>query len=237
MWVYLFNMGAGKADAKNRGEDFCEEFFLHEKFLRRNRNYKFTFKNITHFFNMHLLIGLGNFGREYEATRHNFGFMLLDQIVEDYGLVAQSKKFKSEVFSGEIDGKKVVAIKPQTYMNLSGEAALAAASFYKIAPKNILVFHDDFDLELARIKVKIGGGHAGHNGLKSIDGAIGKDYMRLRLGIGRPENSEFETADYVLGKFTRDEINLIKKTNEKISDLIGELLEGRADGFLNKFYL
>ncbi|MBP7710674.1 MAG: aminoacyl-tRNA hydrolase [Rickettsiales bacterium] len=186
---------------------------------------------------MHLLVGLGNIGREYELTRHNFGFILLDQIVEDWGLVPQSKKFKSEVFTGEIDGQKIVAIKPQTYMNLSGEAVLAAASFYKIAPKNILVFHDDLDLDLARIKVKTGGGNAGHNGLKSIDAAIGKDYMRLRLGIGRPENSEFETADYVLSKFTRDEIDLVKKTNEKISDLIGELLEGRPDSFLNKLYL
>jgi PTH1 family peptidyl-tRNA hydrolase len=186
---------------------------------------------------MHLLIGLGNIGREYELTRHNFGFLLLDQIVEDYGLVAQSKKFKSEVFAGTIDGKKVIALKPQTFMNLSGAAVLAAASFYKIAPKNILVFHDDLDLAPAKIKVKIGGGNAGHNGLKSIDESIGKDYMRLRLGIGRPQNAEFETADYVLGKFSRDEMELIKKTNEKISDLIGELLESRPDSFLNKFYL
>ncbi len=186
---------------------------------------------------MHLLIGLGNIGREYELTRHNFGFLLLDQIVEDYGLVAQSKKFKSEVFLGTIDDKKVIALKPQTFMNLSGAAVLAAASFYKIAPKNIVVFHDDLDLAPAKIKVKIGGGNAGHNGLKSIDEAIGKDYMRLRLGIGRPQNAEFETADYVLGKFNRDEMELVKKTNEKISDLIGELLEARPDSFLNKFYL
>lgn len=186
---------------------------------------------------MHLLIGLGNIGREYQLTRHNFGFLLLDQIVADYGLVAQSKKFKSEVFTGEIDGKKVVAIKPQTFMNLSGEAVLAAASFYKIAPKDILVFHDDLDLAPVKIKVKIGGGNAGHNGLKSIDEVIGKDYMRLRLGIGRPENSEFETADYVLGKFSRDEMELVKKTNEKISDLIGELLEGKVDVFLNQLHL
>lgn len=186
---------------------------------------------------MHLLVGLGNIGREYESTRHNFGFMLLDQIIEDYGLVAQSKKFKSEVFSGEIDGKKVIALKPQTYMNLSGGAVLQAASFYKIAPKNILVLHDDLDLAPMKIRVKIGGGHAGHNGLRSIDEAIGKEYMRVRLGIGRPQNAEFETADYVLGKFSREEMELVEKTNKKISDLFGELLEGRVEGFMNKFYL
>jgi peptidyl-tRNA hydrolase, PTH1 family len=186
---------------------------------------------------MHLLVGLGNIGREYELTRHNFGFILLDQIIEDYGFLAQSKKFKSEVFSGEINAKKIIAIKPQTYMNLSGEAVLAAASFYKIAPKNIIVFHDDLDLALGRIKVKIGGGNAGHNGLKSIDAAIGKEYLRLRLGISRPANSDFETADYVLSKFGREEIDLVKKTNEKISDLLAELLAGRLDEFLNKMQL
>jgi PTH1 family peptidyl-tRNA hydrolase len=186
---------------------------------------------------MHLLVGLGNVGREYDSTRHNFGFLLLDQIIKDYGLKAQSSKFKSEVFSGEINEKKIVALKPQTFMNLSGAAVLAAASFYKIEPKNILVLHDDLDLNLAKIKVKIGGGNAGHNGLKSIDAAIGKDYMRLRLGISRPENSEFETANYVLGKFNKSELEIVQKTNEKISDLIGELLKGRAQEFSNKFYL
>lgn len=186
---------------------------------------------------MHLLVGLGNFGREYEMTRHNFGFLLLDQIVEDYGLQAQSKKFKSEVFTGEIDGEKVIALKPQTYMNLSGISVLQAASFYKIEPKNILVFHDDLDLAFGKIKVKIGGGSAGHNGLKSIDEMLGKEYMRLRLGIGRPENKEFETADYVLGKFSKLEIEQVKKINEKISDLLSELFEGKMDGFLNKFHL
>jgi peptidyl-tRNA hydrolase, PTH1 family len=183
---------------------------------------------------MYLLVGLGNFGREYELTRHNFGFMLLDQIIEDYGLVQQSNKFKSEVFSGEIVGNKIIAIKPQTFMNLSGEAVLSAAGFYKIPVKNILVFHDDLDLDFARIKVKIGGGNAGHNGLKSIDGAIGKDYMRVRLGIGRPKNSEFETSDYVLGKFTKDEMNVVQETNRKISDFLEELLNGQLDKFANQ---
>lgn len=186
---------------------------------------------------MHLLVGLGNIGREYDSTRHNFGFLLLDQIVADYGFKAQSKKFKSEVFSGEIDGKKIVALKPQTFMNRSGVSVLEAMSFFKIAPKNILVLHDDLDLALGKIKVKTGGGHAGHNGLRSIDEMIGKDYMRLRLGIGRPENKEFETADYVLGKFGKDEMEVVEKVNEKISDFIGEILEGRADTFLNKFHL
>jgi len=186
---------------------------------------------------MHLIVGLGNIGREYEKTRHNFGFLLLDQIIEDYGFSAQSKNFKSEIFTGEIDGNKVVSIKPQTFMNRSGIAVSQIASFYKIETKNIIVLHDDLDLELGRVKVKVGGGNGGHNGLKSIDEMVGKNYLRVRLGIGRPQNAEFATSDFVLGKFSLEEMQKVGKVNERISDLAGELLEGRLDGFMNKFYL
>ncbi len=186
---------------------------------------------------MFLLVGLGNIGSEYELTRHNFGFLLLDKIVDDYGFTAQSKKFKSEVFSGTIANQKVLAIKPQTYMNRSGTAVIEAINFYKIDLKNVIVFHDDLDLPLGKIKVKIGGGHAGHNGLRSIDECCGKDYWRLRLGIGRPQNQEYETADYVLGRFGAEEMKLVEKTNLKISDLIEEMIEGKAESFMNKFYL
>jgi PTH1 family peptidyl-tRNA hydrolase len=229
-------VGARKnAKAKNRNQNVREKSFLHEFFFGRIRS---AFSKKSHsFFNMYLLVGLGNIGREYELTRHNFGFLLLNKIIEDYSLSAQGQKFKSEVFSGEINGEKIIAIKPQTFMNLSGAAIAAAAQFYKIELKNILVLHDDLDLELGKIKIKTGGGHAGHNGLRSIDENIGKDYMRLRLGIGRPANKEFETADYVLGKFTKEEKTVVEKTNEKISKLIGEILAGRADSFLNKFYV
>jgi len=121
-------------------------------------------------------------------------------------------------------------------MNLSGSSVTAAAQFYKIAPAKILVLHDDLDLELGRVKIKVGGGHAGHNGLRSIDENIGKEYMRLRLGIGRPANEGFEVSDYVLGKFSKDEKRIMEEVNEKISKLISEILAGRADSFLNKFH-
>ncbi len=185
---------------------------------------------------MHLIVGLGNIGTEYERTRHNFGFLLFDQIIEDYGFSFQSKNFKSEIFAGEIAGEKVIAIKPQTFMNRSGIAVSQVASFYKIETKNIIVLHDDLDLELARIKVKIGGGNGGHNGLKSIDEMAGKNYMRLRLGIGRPQHLGFETSDYVLGKFTNEEMIAVEKVNGKISDLFEELVIGKIDGFMNKLY-
>lgn len=186
---------------------------------------------------MHLIVGLGNPGREYETTRHNFGFLTLDKIIDDYHFSNQGKKFKSEVFSGEINGQKILALKPQTFMNRSGGAVIEAANFYKIAPSNIIVLHDDVDLEFGRLKVKIGGGHGGHNGLRSIDEVIGKDYVRIRLGVGRPANKEFDTADYVLGKFLKEEMSQLEKINEKISKNFGEILEGKLDGFVNRFYL
>lgn len=169
---------------------------------------------------MHLIIGLGNIGKEYAKTRHNFGFLALDQIIDDYRLEAAGKKFSSEVFVGEIAGKKVIALKPQTYMNNSGIAALEAAKFYKIAPQNIIVIHDEIDIPLGKIKTKIGGGSAGHNGLKSLDSTIGKEYWRIRLGVGRPENKEFEVADYVLSKFNKDETVIVDEIKQTVSDSI-----------------
>ena len=188
--------------------------------------------------NTNLLVGLGNIGPEYEFTRHNFGFLLLDQIISDYKFnKIADKKFHSEVFSGEISGKKIIAIKPHTFMNRSGTAVLETANFYKIDLTHIFVLHDEIDLELGRIRVKVGGGNAGHNGLKSIDEMMGKTYTRLRLGVGRPQNKEYEVSDYVLGKFSKAELEVVKKTNQKISPMIGDLLEGEGDKFVNGFYL
>jgi len=186
---------------------------------------------------MHLLIGLGNLGLEYEATRHNFGFLLLDQIIEEYRFTKIGKKFSSEVFSGEISGHKIIALKPQTYMNNSGLAALPAMQFYKITPENIIAFHDEIDLAFGKIKVKLGGGNAGHNGLKSLDENIGKNYWRLRLGVGRPENKNFEIADYVLSKFTNEELEAVFAINKKISSLMPLLLANKSELFVNDFAL
>jgi PTH1 family peptidyl-tRNA hydrolase len=184
---------------------------------------------------MHILVGLGNIGAEYAYTRHNFGFLLLDKIIADYKLTQSSKKSLNEIFTGEIAGQKIIAIKPQTYMNRSGEAVLAIRDFYKIPLQNILVFHDDVDLELGKVKAKIGGGSAGHNGLKSIDEIIEKDYLRLRLGIGRPENKEFKISDYVLSKFSEDEIKIVEMVNRKASNLLATLLNGKITEFMNQF--
>ncbi len=186
---------------------------------------------------MYLLVGLGNCGQEYKNTRHNFGFLLIDKIIASHKLILHGKKFKSEFFVGEISNIKIIALKPQTFMNLSGSAILEAINFYKIPLQNIIVFHDDIDLDFAKIKYKIGGGNGGHNGLKSIDENIGKEYARIRLGIGRPSNFNYEISEYVLSKFSKEELEIIDKINQKISDNFLELLNKNPQNFLNKIHL
>jgi PTH1 family peptidyl-tRNA hydrolase len=161
---------------------------------------------------MYLLVGLGNRGIEYENTRHNFGFLLIDKIIARHKLISQGKKFKSDFFVGEIFGKKVLALKPQTFMNLSGLAVLEAIKFYKIPLQNVIIFHDDLDLAFAKIKYKIGGGNGGHNGLKSIQQNFSSnDFEKIKIGIGRPNSKDpNEVADYVLEKFPEC-INFIHK--------------------------
>ncbi len=186
-------------------------------------------------FSMFLLVGLGNPGSKYQSTKHNFGFLLADKIVENFKLETLGNKFGGQLFSGTISNQKVLLIKPQDYMNNSGAAVLSSCAFYKIPPEKIIVFHDDLDLELGRIKAKIGGGNAGHNGLKDIDDKIGKNYVRVRLGIGRPENKEYEIADYVLSKFSNDELKTVEIINQKIVKILPIILDGKLEEFMNQF--
>ena len=184
---------------------------------------------------MFLIVGLGNPGSQYQHTKHNLGFISIDQIVQNFQLEALGKKFGGQVFLGKIFDQKIIAMKPQEYMNNSGSAILSISSFYKIIPERIIVFHDDLDLELGRVKVKVGGGNAGHNGLKDIDSKIGKNYLRVRLGIGRPINKEFEISDYVLGKFSNEEMEIVQKVNQKIIKIFSLILDGKSEEFMNKF--
>jgi PTH1 family peptidyl-tRNA hydrolase len=186
---------------------------------------------------MYLLVGLGNFGKEYENTRHNYGFLLIDKIISRYNLDYFGKKFKSDCYQGTINEKKVFVIKPNTFMNLSGHALQEVIKFFKISLGEIIVFHDDLDIEIGRVKYKIGGGSGGHNGLKSIDENIGKDYARVRLGIGKPLDLRYEIAEYVLAKFSSDELKIVDKINQKIVDNILYLINGDSVNFLNKIYL
>jgi len=154
---------------------------------------------------MWLIAGLGNPGPTYALNRHNIGFIALDILLAQIlPMASWRKKFQSECAEATMNGQKILLLKPQTFMNLSGDAVQAAAQFYKIPPEQILVLHDELDVPFGRVKVKRGGGAGGHNGLRSIDSHIGQDYYRLRLGIGHPGDKN-KVSNYVLGDFSRAE--------------------------------
>ncbi|MFV0564058.1 aminoacyl-tRNA hydrolase [Malaciobacter mytili] len=153
-----------------------------------------------------LIVGLGNIGDKYVLTRHNIGFMIIDEMIKNLKTSSINKSnFKADVYKSSYD----LFVKSKTYMNLSGEAVIAIKNYYKIENEEIIVIHDDLDLPFGTVKFKIGGGHGGHNGLKSLDCHIGKDYIRVRVGIGKPENKE-DVANYVLSNFSKEELNRLK---------------------------
>ena len=177
---------------------------------------------------MLLLVGLGNPSPDNEHNRHNIGFKVIDAINKKFSLSKQKPKFKGLLTTGIIEDKKVYAIKPLTFMNNSGQAIRELIEYFKIDLKDVFVFHDDLDIEFGKIKAKFAGSSAGHNGIESIDKFIGKDYSRIRIGIGRPD-SEDEVADHVLKNFNDEEkeqmIHTIKKITSSISILIDKKLE------------
>ena len=179
---------------------------------------------------MLLLVGLGNPGSNYTNTRHNIGFKIIDAINSHFKLSKQKPKFKGLLTTGNIESKKIYAIKPLTFMNNSGTAIKELIDYFKIDSKDVFVFHDDMDIDFGKIKAKFGGGSAGHNGIESIDKFIGKDYSRVRIGIGKPKGS-IEVADYVLQNFDEEEAIGIKKISENITDSISILVEKKLDLF------
>lgn len=185
--------------------------------------------------NIYLFVGLGNIGAQLDKTHHNFGFMCVDKIIDKFNFSNHEVKFKADLYTGIIDGKKVIIAKPRTYMNSSGIAVAQIKNFYKIHIENIFVFHDDLDLEFCRVKVKLGGGSGGHNGIKSIDENIGKNYNRIRLGIGRPEHKD-DVINFVLKKFNSDELKQIDILTNKIADNVTELFKDNKDNFINKIH-
>lgn len=185
---------------------------------------------------MKLLVGLGNPGATYARTRHNIGFMAADELVRRYSLSDWKSRFKGQIAEGSLAGQRVLVLKPETYMNLSGESVLSACSFYKLTPQDIIVFHDDLDLKPGQLRVKTGGSAGGHNGLKSIDAHIGVDYMRVRIGIGRPVDKR-TVADFVLGRFSPSEADLITPLIEDVVRCIDPLINGDSGRFLNEVAL
>lgn len=163
-----------------------------------------------------LVVGLGNPGGEYSHTRHNVGFMAIDAIAGD-GVKWKSEKNALTV-RGEIDGRRVILAKPQTFMNNSGVAVQGLMTFYKIPLENLIVIHDDMDIPVGDCREKIGGGSAGHNGIRSIDAHVGREYRRIRIGIGHPRDFDLpmNPADWVLGKFGPVQLDIIRNTIENI---------------------
>jgi PTH1 family peptidyl-tRNA hydrolase len=181
---------------------------------------------------MKLFVGLGNPGGKYARNRHNIGFMAVDAIADAHGFGPWRSRFKGVVAEGRLGSEKVLLLKPETYMNLSGEAVQAALAFYKLSPGDLVVFHDELDLAPGKVRVKTGGGTAGHNGLRSIGGQLGPDFMRVRLGIGHPGDKARVTG-YVLGDFASDEREWLDDLLRGIAEGAQALAEGDAPRFLN----
>ena len=179
---------------------------------------------------MLLFVGLGNPTPDSENNRHNVGFKIIDEINKEFKLSKQKPKFKGLLTTGNIGEKKVYAIKPLTFMNNSGICIRELIEYFKIDAENVIVFHDDLDVELGKIKAKFGGSSAGHNGIASIDKFIGKDYSRVRVGIGKPKNN-IEVADFVLQNFNEDEVPEIEKISKNITQSISILVEKKLDLF------
>ena len=179
---------------------------------------------------MILFVGLGNPTPDSENNRHNIGFKMIDSINKKFNLSKQKPKFKGLLTTGNIGDKKVYAIKPLTFMNNSGICIRELIEYFKIDAEDVVVFHDDLDIEFGKIKAKFGGSSAGHNGIASIDKFIGKEYSRVRIGIGKPKN-DMEIADYVLQNFNEDESVGIEKTLNNITESISILVEKKLDLF------
>jgi len=182
---------------------------------------------------MLLIAGLGNPGPRYAGNRHNIGFMAVDEIHRDPSFSPWSQKFKGEISEGRIGAEKVLLLKPQTFMNASGESVAAAAAFYKIEPASIIVLHDELDLPPGKVRVKTGGGHGGHNGLRSIDAHLGREYRRVRLGIGHPGAKEL-VSPYVLGDFAKVDQEWLRPLLEDVARNVDLLASGDDAGFMNR---
>ena len=184
---------------------------------------------------MKLIVGLGNPGGQYEGNRHNIGFMALDAIARQHGVTQFRSKHGGMLAEGNIGGEKVILLKPQTFMNRSGDSVQQVAQFYKIAPADIIVLYDELDLVAGKVRVKVGGGNGGHNGLRSIDPQIGLDYKRVRLGIGHP-GKEFVTH-HVLGDFAKADQVWLEPLLDAVAKNIDLLIKGDDNGFMNKLAL
>lgn len=185
---------------------------------------------------MKLIAGLGNPGREYAATRHNVGFMVIDRLARELGVVVEKKMFKALVGQGQLSEEKIVLAKPQTYMNLSGEAVGALLNWYKLTAADLVVIYDDLDLPPGRLRIRPGGGSGGHKGMQSIIQVLGtENFPRVRIGIGRPADPDFETADFVLSRFSPDEAEVIEKALDLAVEAVRSIVQDGVERAMNLY--
>ena len=183
---------------------------------------------------MKLIVGLGNIGKEYDNTRHNVGFMSIDKIINSYGLIMNKEKFDGLYVDANINGEKVIFLKPQRYMNLSGEVIRKFVEFFKIDINDILIINDDLSLPVGKLKIKYKGSCGGHNGLRNIEQNLKtQDYKRIKIGIG--SNNKYDMKDYVLGHFGKEEILLINDVVEKMPMIIKDYLNMDFDKVMSKY--
>lgn len=183
---------------------------------------------------MKLIVGLGNPGKEYEKTRHNVGFNVIDLYLKENKLKLDKEKFNGKYTKTTINGEDVIFLEPQTFMNNSGESVQAIMKFYKIDINNILVIQDDLDMEIGKIKLKEKSSSGGHNGIKSIEEHLGtEDYKRLKIGISN--NKDIDTKDYVLGKFSKDDREILENTYKTCIDIINDYFEMNFDLLMGKY--
>lgn len=185
---------------------------------------------------MLVIAGLGNPGAKHANNRHNVGFMAADAIARRHSFSPWSKKFQAEIASGTLAGEKVLLVKPQTFMNLSGQSVGEALRFHKLSPSDLVVLYDELDLAPGKVRIKTGGGAGGHNGIRSLDAHVGKDYRRVRIGIGHPGVKEM-VHNHVLGDFAKADRVWLEPLLDAIADNAEMLVRGDDNGFMNKLSL
>ena len=196
--------------------------------FKKNKEYGGTYD--------YMIVGLGNPGKQYEMTRHNVGFITIDLMSEKYGIKVNKLKFKSLMGEVRIGGKRCLVLKPQTFMNLSGEAVRDAAQFYKIAPENVIVLHDEISFDAGVMRIRRKGSAGGHNGLKSIIAHLGSDaFPRIKIGVGKKPSPEYDLVDFVLGKFSQDDLAKLAAENDSVIASVELMLTGKTEEAMNKY--
>ena len=185
---------------------------------------------------MFVILGIGNPGKKYDGTRHNIGFIAMDYMSEKYGIKIDKIKHKSLIGEGRISGERVILVKPQTYVNLSGEALREVCSYYKIPPENVIVIHDDVSLDCGKLRIRKKGSDGGHNGLKSIIYQLNSDeFTRIKIGVGA-KPLHYDLADWVLGHFSKEEVERLSKLVDcVVEEAVPEIIKNGADSAMNKY--